>query len=459
MKSNRTNTHRARQALGAFFVASAAIAFVACSENPATVPPNEPSTAPTVVTPSSESTPSPTSAPSEDVTLAWALDYTKGTPVVASGDPIKIGFANSSDFFPAVDEGAQVAVDYVNNYLGGVAGRPIEIVSCTLTTQEDGAKCGAEFANDPDITIAMIGSALAGSSDFFNAVAGKKASYTATPLGVDDFLSTTSVSYAGGALSAGMGIATYVLELAPKTVAVVATDDVAGRGGFSVFEGIVKPAGITLSPVFVPPTATAPEVEAAMRAVNAQNADALVIGLFEQGCIAAYDALKSMGIDGTAKNIISTSVCWGPAVREHLASAGDGNALPNGWYFSWDGYSPFIPNAESGMDTYLAAMNAAGKGDIASSYGVGSTFAAIFSMTRLLNDADGDFSSANLDTLIRGFTGPSMLMAGDLACGTPTVFKGVCRMKASITRFIDGSWQATHEGEDSLDLTPALVIG
>lgn len=459
MQSTKMTTRRARRGLGALLAVSTAITLVACSENSTTVSPSEPTAAPMTDAPSSESTSAPTSAPSEDATLAWALEYTKGTPVVATGDPIKIGFANSSDFFPAVDEGAQVAVDYVNNYLGGVAGRPIELVSCTLATQEDGAKCGAEFANDPEIAIAMIGSALAGSPDFFNAVAGKKASYTATPLGVDDFLSTTSVSYAGGALSAGMGIATYVVELAPKSVAVIATDDVAGRGGFSVFEGIVKPVGISLSPVFVPPTATAPEVEAAMRAVNAENADALVIGLFEQGCIAAYDALKSMGIDGTAKNIISTSVCWGPAVREHLANVGDANALPNGWYFSWDGYSPFIPNAESGMDTYLAVMAAAGVEDIASSYGVGSTFSAILSMTRLLNDADGDFSSANLDTLIRGFTGPAMLMAGDLACGTPTVFKGVCRMKASITRFVDGAWEATHEGADSLDLTPALVVG
>ncbi|WP_235949206.1 ABC transporter substrate-binding protein [Candidatus Frankia alpina] len=54
---------------------------------------------------------------------------------------MKIGFitaeGGSAISLPEVREGAQAAVAYANDYLGGIGGRPIQLVVCK--SQEDAA--------------------------------------------------------------------------------------------------------------------------------------------------------------------------------------------------------------------------------------------------------------------------------------------------------------------------------
>jgi len=151
-----------------------------------------------------------------------------------------------------------------------------------------------------------------------------------------------------------MGTAFFALSFQPSNVSVVVTDDDTGRGAFQVFEGVMGAAGVNLTPVFVPTTATAPEIEAALTAVDAASADVLVIGLFGPGCVSAYDALNSLGLDAAADDgipVVTTRACTDRAVTAYLESVGDPNQVPNGWYFSGFGYNQFLGNAESGMDS------------------------------------------------------------------------------------------------------------
>ena len=83
---------------------------------------------------------------------AWALAYTGGTAGAASGDPVRIGYVNQDALFPEATIGIDAAVAYANAELGGIGGRPIELVTCTITVAEDGAACGTQFANDDSIT-------------------------------------------------------------------------------------------------------------------------------------------------------------------------------------------------------------------------------------------------------------------------------------------------------------------
>ncbi len=61
-------------------------------------------------------------------------DPVLGTPKPASGDPVTIGLVTTGDTSAAASkyEEASVAasVEYVNQYLGGLAGRPIKILTC-----------------------------------------------------------------------------------------------------------------------------------------------------------------------------------------------------------------------------------------------------------------------------------------------------------------------------------------
>ena len=207
--------------------------------------------------------------------------------------------------------------------------------------------------------------------------------------------------------------------------------------------------------VFVPPTATAPEVESALQAIG--QVDAIVIGLFEQGCIAAYDALKNIGVDATVTPIVAVSPCHGAAMQQHMADAGESGILPNGWYFSGNGYNPFVGDAASGEDTMIDVFAAAGKPEVAFAVGAEEVVGGTMTMVKHLNAAAGDYSFATLDAAIRGFTGPVMAAAGPMACGAPPVFKGICAGRSSISRYIDGKWEATREGDNAVDISPYVA--
>lgn len=73
-----------------------------------------------------------------------------GPGIKASGAPIKIGLFNPSKG-PAtqagVTTGKNAAVDYINNQIGGIQGRPIEVVDCGIdnTSPESTISCANQF--------------------------------------------------------------------------------------------------------------------------------------------------------------------------------------------------------------------------------------------------------------------------------------------------------------------------
>ena len=76
-----------------------------------------------------------------------------GPPKAATGDPVTIGYSfdGATDAADNTDDviGARAAVEYVNQYLGGIGGRPIKLDVCA--TNLDPAKataCATQFATD-----------------------------------------------------------------------------------------------------------------------------------------------------------------------------------------------------------------------------------------------------------------------------------------------------------------------
>jgi hypothetical protein len=94
-----------------------------------------------------------------------AVNATADAPLTAEGEPFVIAMPNlegtAGGTFPDVREGAEAAVQLINEQLGGIGadyetgtpGRPIELNVCShLFTQEEGQKCANEIAgSDPDL--------------------------------------------------------------------------------------------------------------------------------------------------------------------------------------------------------------------------------------------------------------------------------------------------------------------
>ena len=109
------------------------------------------------------------------------LTYVGGTAGKANPklSPIVIGAINTQGgqvlVGPNWTKGAELAVKYVNTYLGGVQGHKLVLSECfTTSAEEDGTKCGQKFANDKRISVVVFGAVAVGNQSFYAALGGKK---------------------------------------------------------------------------------------------------------------------------------------------------------------------------------------------------------------------------------------------------------------------------------------------
>jgi branched-chain amino acid transport system substrate-binding protein len=399
---------------------------------------------------------SATTVPDADIN-AWALEYTGGTAGEASGDPVRIGYANAEAVVPESTVGVEAAVEYVNAELGGVQGRPIELVECQISTPEDGARCGAQFANDDSIVMVLTGAIVFGNGEFYGALNGTRPVLIGTGGTIEDFTTTAGVSYTAGATGVVLGLAQFVIEeLEPETVAVVATDNPAGRAGAEVLlEPTYAAAGIDVSIVYVSETATAPEIASAMQAAGADTADVFAPGVGIAQCINTYDAIRSLGIDPV---VVTTGLCYGTPMTEHMHDLGEEGDFPDGWYFGGYGASYFRPDYESGMLTYVTKVHEYGEtigdAEVIEYTGLaGPTFANLLTAVQFLNALGPDVDAQTLFDHMLAFEGPMMIQSGPIECGVPP-FVAACGHQMGIERYLDGEWLSIR---DDLNDHPIIV--
>ena len=82
---------------------------------------------------------------------------------------IKVGYVNQEggpiEIGPTNDDGAEIAVKYINEKAGGIGGHPVELVKCYIaSTEEEGQQCGQQLANDPDVVAVLLGPSLSAPS-------------------------------------------------------------------------------------------------------------------------------------------------------------------------------------------------------------------------------------------------------------------------------------------------------
>ena len=109
------------------------------------------------------------------------VNYTGGKPGKANPklSPVVIGAINTQGgqvlIGPGWTNGIKTAVQYVNNYLGGVQGHPLVVSYCfTTSAEEEGTKCGQKFANDKRINVVEFGAVAVGNQSFYAALGNKK---------------------------------------------------------------------------------------------------------------------------------------------------------------------------------------------------------------------------------------------------------------------------------------------
>ena len=433
---------------GSIALAALALLAAACSSSSKTSTPSGSSSGATTTT----------VAANDPAINAYGIKYTGGKAQAATGTPYKIGYVNQDSLFPEATIGVNAAVAYANAELNGADGHPIQVVACQVSTAADGASCGAQMANDDSIKLVLTGTLLNGNTELYNALNGKKAVIIGNGVTPADFTTSAGEAFVAGAPGVLAGMAKFsVDQFHPKTVAILANDNDAGKAGVAV---IMKPifakANVSVKDVYVANEASGPDVQSAMAAIGADKADVFLSILTLQSCISMYDAIKGLGATPTA--VVTTGLCFGTPMTQHLKDAGDSGAYPDGWYFGGYGYSYFLPSttpgmAESGMNTYLAKVHQYGKpapGAKTLEYSgfSGPMFGNVLTGIKFIDELGlANATVPALDAKIRAFKGPAMLQVGALKCNVPP-FVSVCGVQMGIQQYKGGKWISIADGHN-----------
>jgi branched-chain amino acid transport system substrate-binding protein len=244
-------------------------------------------------------------------------DPAKGTPVVFGADNMNV---TSGPSFPESEEAAKAAVDYVNEYRGGLDGHPIKVDWCaTDGTPSGSASCAKQLIADHPV--AIIGASDLASADTLPAYAKAHLAY----LGGMDFTpvestAPNSIIFNDTAQMGNVLAGEYAVQhLGGKKVAVIAFGNTQGEFSASVlWQPGIKKAGGTYTLFPVPPTSAT----VTSTVEEAVTSGAQVIGLEDPGqCLALLQALKEAGWTG---KVISIDTCSAPVTVKAAAGAANG---------------------------------------------------------------------------------------------------------------------------------------
>ncbi|MFM8856511.1 MAG: hypothetical protein ACKOI2_04780 [Actinomycetota bacterium] len=453
-----------------FVAALAVIGLVAaaCSEDSSSTDSSSSET--TEAAEGSDST-EPTQESSEEAevseeSIAHGVDYTGGPGGEASGDPIVIGYVNQEGGTPAFPEatiGAEAAVWFANKFLGGVGGRPIELLTCTVTKEEDGQKCAQEMLANDAVQVVVVGAMFNGNQPLLDGLSGKKPVYISNPVTTPEFLATDAFAFTPGSPGVVAGLAVFAAKYLPEIagitvdkVAVVYNDNPAGQIAFAALtKPVLEGLGVaSVTGVAVADTAGPQEMATAIQSAGAQDADVFYPLVTVQSCIGVYDALKTLEIE---TQVVTTGLCFGIPMQQHLKEVGEAGNLPDGWYFGGYGYSYEIPGspdldsykdavfayaAETGLDTNTFEYTGFG----------GPTFGTLMTVLQFMNG--GASVSEDFRTSAKAFTGPGWGVVGPQKCGANPTFPSLCGFQIGIQQQQGTDYVSILDGYNGKPIDP-----
>jgi len=226
-------------------------------------------------------------------------DLVPDEAVAAIGEPVVLGMVNQENTpvgsFPELSAAVQAAADFVNDNLGGVGGRPIEIEVCNTDFSAEGSTaCGQRFAE------AGYPAVLGGIDVFGNAIdvlADNGIPFAGgIPISTQSMTSPNSFQWSGGTWAAAVAFADWASrELGAESVSIVYGEfgsiaDAAADG-----QAVLEARGVRTQ--LVPHPIIATDLTSPLTAAMASNPDAIVVLTADTGCKAAFDAVRVLAIE------------------------------------------------------------------------------------------------------------------------------------------------------------------
>ena len=332
------------------------------------------------------------------------------------GPPVKVGFLNPSGGAvpqPGADTGAIAAVEYINGELGGIGGRPLEMISCdTDTTPESATSCANSFVEEGVVAV-MDGFNLSSSATLpvlsaakiplvgmipFDSVTGSKAAdrvYFAAP----------QASFLVGALQA--------FKQAGHDSVVLALVDT--PSSHQTIDGLLPVLSQALeldaSGVYFSPTNPNFTALAATIAKDDPDAGGLIASPNEAACTALVQGLRQLRYDGT----IFTAACT-DYIESAPAEASGGALYSSTWLPDAMDHAP-----EDVKEDLAAAQEAieAVEGGTGGYYAYGE-FAQFVTFAQALADVEGELTGPTVLSTLKGLEDFPSFLGPEITCGSKT---------------------------------------
>jgi branched-chain amino acid transport system substrate-binding protein len=340
------------------------------------------------------------STPASSSTAPAASFAGFGTAKKATGTPYVFGMINDETgavTFPEARQGSIAAVNYVNNYLGGINGHPIQIDNCTGDgTPATAARCANQLASAHPL--AILGAADVGAPASIPIYQHANLAYlggipfTPVPQTAPNSIQFWSVSVGDNAAAAVYAGKT----LGVKSVAIMYFSNPQGASLLPQITPVFKAAGVTtIKDIPLSPTSPDPSPQAAL--VESSGAQLAYIDV-PNGCGNVLKALKSVGYTG---KIMGIDPCGAPPVLQ--ASAGGAN----GMYIA----SPFLLQSGSNPQAqlFIAAMKKwAAPGTLIDSISTAG-FATVINVQQVLSKIAGTPTTTSILAAFKAGTHPNFL--------------------------------------------------
>jgi branched-chain amino acid transport system substrate-binding protein len=246
-----------------------------------------------------------------------------GTPKKATGTPYVFGMINDETgavTFPEARQGAIAAMNYVNDYLGGINGHPIAIDNCIGDgTPATAARCATELvAKHP---LAILGAADVGAPASIPIYAHANLAYIGgIPFTPVPFTAPNSIQFWSVSVGDNAAAAVYAGKtLGVKSVALMYFSNPQGESILPQIVPVFKAAGVTtVKTIPLSPTSPDPSPQAAL--IESSGAQLAYIDV-PNGCGNVLKSLKSVGYTG---KLMGIDPCGAPPVITASAGGAEG---------------------------------------------------------------------------------------------------------------------------------------
>jgi branched-chain amino acid transport system substrate-binding protein len=300
--------------------------------------------------------------------------------------------------FPESRQGAIAAMNYVNDYLGGINGHPIQIDSCIGDgTPAGAAKCANEVvAKHP---LAILGAADVGAPASIPIYAHANLAYIGgIPFTPVPFIAPNSIQFWSVSVGDNAAAAVYAGKtLGVKKVALMYFSNPQGESIIPQIVPVFKAAGVS-SVKLIPLSPTSPDPSPQAALIQSSGADLAYIDV-PNGCGNVLKSLKSVGYTG---KLMGIDPCGAPPVISASAGGAEGMQIA----------SPFILATGTSQQAQLfqaALKKWAAPGTLIDSPSVAG-FATVMNVQAALSKVSGALNTKSIEAAFKtGSNHPNFL--------------------------------------------------